>query len=337
MRKYHTYLIIIFLILITFSTKANILELGDNGTEVKEVQEYLYVMGYDINIDGIFGHKTENVIKDFQSNNGLISDGIIGEQTLEAIKESIKDIYYIIKEGDSLSKLALKYDTTVEAIKEINNFDSDFIKIGQEIKIPKTGIGGGEDKSISSTIKHTVKRGEALSLIAKRYGVDTATIKLANNLNNDLIRIGQDLLIPHKEKNINQPFRLEKGAFIWPVLGRITSGFGYRNHPIYKSRQFHNGLDIAVPIGSEIRATAAGKITKSGFFGGYGKTVIIDHGNGISTLYAHNSRLLVKPGDIVNTGQLIALAGNTGISTGSHLHFTIYQNDEAVNPLTYLP
>ncbi|MEJ6950568.1 peptidoglycan DD-metalloendopeptidase family protein [Natronospora cellulosivora (SeqCode)] len=337
MHKYKAIIIIIFLLLLTISTNAIPLQNGDRGEDVFKIQEYLNQMGYDITIDGIFGYETENIIKDFQSNKGLTVDGIVGKKTVEAIKESIKNIKYIIQEGDSLSYIAFKYDTTVEVIKEINNLNSDFIRIGQEIKIPKTGIGGGDNKLISSTIYHTVQRGDALSLIAKRYGVDIETIKLANNLRNDIIRIGQDLVIPHEERNINQPFQLQRGSFIWPVLGRISSPFGYRNHPINNTRQFHNGLDIAVPLGTEIRAAAAGKVAQSGFFGGYGKTIIIDHGNNVRTLYAHNSRLLVSAGDTVSTGQVIALAGSTGVSTGSHLHFTIYDSDDPVNPIPYLP
>lgn len=205
------------------------------------------------------------------------------------------------------------------------------------MKIPRTGIGGGEDERLYAPIFHEVQPGDALSLLSKKYGVDVQTIKLANNLHNDLIRIGDTIIIPHLQRAPNQPFELKKGSFIWPVLGVISSPYGYRKHPIRKERHFHGGIDIAVPIGTQIRAAAAGTVIQSGYIVGFGKTVIIDHGNGVRTLYAHNSSLMVRAGARVNLGQTIALSGSTGSSTGPHLDFRIYYNGKTVNPIKYLP
>jgi len=329
----------IFVMLLSYysSTYAVKYEYGDKGEDIKRVQQYLYNMGYDISIDGVFGYGTQDIVKDFQFNNGLIVDGIIGDKTLEKIEDIIRDITYIVKEGDTLSEIAVEYNSTVKSIKGINNLKSDFIKVGQELKIPKTGIGGGEDKDVYSSIYHKVNPGDVLSVLAKKYGVDVTTIKLANNLKKDTIYIGQTLIIPYLKGNSNQPFKLAKGAFIWPVIGRISSGYGYRVHPIRGERHFHGGLDIAVPLGTEIRAAASGTVIKSGYLAGFGNTIVIDHGNGIETLYGHNSSLLVRVGMRVNLGQVIAKAGSTGSSTGSHLDFRIYKNSETVNPLNYLP
>lgn len=330
-------LILLFFVLLSTPILAEKWEIGDRGEDVKQIQQYLYDMGYDISVDGIFGNGTKEVIKDFQLNSGLYVDGVVGQETFKMIEEAIKDITYIIKDGDTLSEIALKYDTTVRAIKNHNTINSDFIKIGQELKIPKTGIGGGEDKNVYSTIYHEVNKGDVLSVLSKKYGVDIETIKLANNLNNDVIYIGQNLAIPHLKRDVNQPFQLTRGAFIWPVFGRISSSYGYRIHPIRKERHFHGGIDIAVPLGTRIRAAAAGVIVQSGYINGFGKTIVIDHGDGIKTLYAHNSRLLLPAGTTVNLGQIIAHAGSTGTSTGSHLDFRIYKNDQTVNPIKYLP
>lgn len=330
-------ILIILLIALSSSVLADKWEMGDEGPGVKKIQQYLYDMGYDINVDGVFGYGTKEVVKDFQFNSELKVDGIVGKQTLSKMEKAIKDITYYIQEGDTLSEIALRYNTTVKSIKTINKFNSDFIKIGQEIKIPKTGKGGGEDKNVYSTIYHEVHPGDALSVLAKKYGVNIETIKLANNIKGDIIFVGQDLAIPHLKRDVNQPFKLKKGSFIWPVLGRISSSYGYRIHPIRKDRHFHGGIDIAIPIGTHIRASASGTVVQSGYINGFGKTVVIDHGDKIKTLYAHNSRLLVRAGTKVNLGQVIALAGSTGSSTGSHLDFRIYRKEKTVNPVNYLP
>ncbi|KGG80243.1 peptidase M23 [Caloranaerobacter azorensis H53214] len=128
------------------------------------------------------------------------------------------------------------------------------------------------------------------------------------------------------------------GKMLWPAPGyyRITSYFGYRMHPIFKKRKFHTGIDIAVPLGGRIVAANEGVVQYAGWLGGYGKAVWIDHGGGISTLYAHNSRLLVKKGQNVKKGQVISRAGSTGYSTGPHLHFEVRRNGKVVDPLPWV-
>lgn len=128
------------------------------------------------------------------------------------------------------------------------------------------------------------------------------------------------------------------GKFVWPApgYGRITSNFGWRIHPIYRTKRFHSGIDIGVPWGGKIVAAASGKVIYADWYGGYGKTVMIDHGGGIVTLYAHNSRLKVKAGAFVKAGDIIALAGSTGLSTGPHLHFEVRKNGKPVNPLNWV-
>ncbi|MDD2485863.1 MAG: peptidoglycan DD-metalloendopeptidase family protein [bacterium] len=122
------------------------------------------------------------------------------------------------------------------------------------------------------------------------------------------------------------------GSFALPVNGRITSEFGYRTHPIFKTRRMHTGIDIAVPMGTPVCASAAGEVIYTGNWGGYGLVVIIDHGGGLSTLYAHNSRIASHAGKKVSQGQVIAYAGSTGFSTGPHVHFEVRRNGVPVNP-----
>lgn len=129
-----------------------------------------------------------------------------------------------------------------------------------------------------------------------------------------------------------------KGVLAWPTKGgRISSSFGNRIHPIEKVEKFHGGIDIGgIGYDAPVLASADGIVISAGWLGGYGNTVIIDHGNGISTLYAHNSKLTVKVGQEVKKGDLIAKSGSTGVSTGPHIHFEVRVNGKRVNPLEWL-
>ena len=120
---------------------------------------------------------------------------------------------------------------------------------------------------------------------------------------------------------------------IWPIYGRVVSGFGYRYYPW---RGLHTGIDITAWYGNPVRATASGVVVHAGWKGGFGKTVIIDHGYGIQTLYGHNSKLLVSAGQRITKGQIIAQVGATGFATGPHSHYEIRKNGFAVSPMRYL-
>ena len=134
------------------------------------------------------------------------------------------------------------------------------------------------------------------------------------------------------------PVKYTGGRFAWPVPGsqRITSYYGYRIHPVYKTKKFHTGIDIGAGYGLDIVAGGDGVVTMATTNGGYGKCVIINHGSGITTLYGHCSTLLVSVGDKVAKGQIIAKVGSTGVSTGPHLHFEVRVNGSTTDPLQYL-
>ena len=126
------------------------------------------------------------------------------------------------------------------------------------------------------------------------------------------------------------------GQFIYPCDAPITSGFGWRIHPILGYQKFHSGIDFGAEYGSTIRAADSGTVIYAGWYGGYGNAVIVNHGNGITTLYGHTSQMYVAEGQVVQRGQAIAAVGSTGLSTGPHLHFEVRQNGEPVDPLNYL-
>lgn len=126
------------------------------------------------------------------------------------------------------------------------------------------------------------------------------------------------------------------GQLAAPVNAPITSDFGWRIHPIYGTRRLHAGTDFGVDEGTPVHAADGGVVVEAGWISGYGYTVIIDHGNGMSTLYAHNSDVAVSPGQTVSKGQVVSYSGNTGGSTGPHLHFEVRINGEPTDPMGYL-
>lgn len=129
-------------------------------------------------------------------------------------------------------------------------------------------------------------------------------------------------------------------GFIKPIGGRITSPFGWRRHPIFNSRSFHSGIDIGGPYNGNVRASNAGRVIYAGWYGGYGKVVILDHGQvsgtPTTTLYAHLNSSAVSPGEYVSKGQVVGHEGTTGYSTGPHVHFEVRSNGRPNNPLNYI-
>ena len=124
---------------------------------------------------------------------------------------------------------------------------------------------------------------------------------------------------------------------VWPLQGAITSGFGWRTHPIFGTREFHTGIDIAGPTGAPVVAAYWGTVRFVGWKGGYGQIVIVDHSYGVQTAYSHLASATVQPGAVVSQGQQIGRTGSTGWSTGPHLLFEVWDNGVARNPFGYLP
>lgn len=234
---------------------------------------------------------------------------------------------YIVKKGDTLSSIASSYGISVDTLVAMNNIkDADNIQVGQKIKLLTT------DGNL-----HNVSRGESLWEISRLYDVDVDEIVWANNLEQpEKLNIGQKLIIPGlRAAKVSARVTTHKNVsfrnLVWPLKGQISSYFGPR------WGEFHYGLDIAAPVGTPIKAVQAGHVIAVGWMGSYGKMVLIDHGNGIKTRYAHASKILVSRGEWVTQNQPIAKVGNTGRSTGPHLHLEVIVNGKPQNPLRFLP
>jgi murein DD-endopeptidase MepM/ murein hydrolase activator NlpD len=174
---------------------------------------------------------------------------------------------------------------------------------------------------------------------AKKYKEQHLTIKNKRKVNpnkEDMERIAQERVRKRAAKN-HWTASYPDIDFIWPVTGEISSIFGLRRFFNEQERNPHNGLDIAAPEGTDIRVTADGTVIEAGDFFFSGNMVYVDHGQGLISLYAHLSRIDVKPGDVLRRGDILGAVGQTGRVTGAHLHFAVLANGVLVDPLYFLP
>lgn len=258
-------------------------------------------------------------------------------------------VTYSIAEGDTIGSIAAEYQISVRTILLVNNLGPrDFLRIGQSLKIPPM-----------DGLLHIVKQGDTAEKIAKRYSASVQDILTANHFGQAAdLRIGEELIVPNGEPppaptppkiaKVPRPiapiasiFRPQAAAqnrsskLQWPTSGRvITQYYGGWEH--VRGWRVHTGLDVDGDYSSPIYASEDGIVLVSGWGTGYGYHVDIDHGGGMITRYAHASKLYVKPGEQVHRGQVIAMVGTTGYSTGTHLHFEVRISGRPVNPIGYL-
>lgn len=188
---------------------------------------------------------------------------------------------------------------------------------------------------------HLVRTGENLDAVARDYSIEPEKIRAANRISLLGIRAGQLLFIPgaspvHMLTPEMKEHYARRSLFRSPLSGGYSSLKGLRQDPISGSRRHHAGVDIRADRGDPVGAAAAGKVTFAGELGGYGKCVIMDHGNGYKTLYGHLSRIYVKSGQEVPQHHFIGRVGSTGRTTGPHLHFEIRRGKKVMDPLQYL-
>jgi murein DD-endopeptidase MepM/ murein hydrolase activator NlpD len=196
-----------------------------------------------------------------------------------------------------------------------------------------------QQRRLHTLVEENQERREQLSeqINAKRAALDAIVRERAaaehavKELEEDSAEL--EALIQRLQGGAGLRARWSLAAIAWPLRGSITSRFGFRRHPIFRLRQFHTGVDIAAARGSPVRAAFGGMVLYAGWFGGYGKLIVIDHGDGYSTLYGHLSAIDVAVGDQITRGQVVGRVGSTGYSTGPHLHFEIRHLGKPINPL----
>jgi murein DD-endopeptidase MepM/ murein hydrolase activator NlpD len=243
------------------------------------------------------------------------------------LTETFEWASYQVQKGDSVSKIAAKFGISMDAIIASNDIrNARRLREGETLRIPNM-----------DGIPYTVKKGDSLTKIANSQGVPLEVILDANDIRSDAIKQGDALFLPGA-RMAPEALKLALGEllFIYPVLSRVTSSFGWRNSPITGERHYHAAVDLAGATGTPVKAAMDATVSTVGHNPTFGKFIILSHDGGYQSMYAHLSTVSVKQGDRVSQGGKIGEVGATGLSTGPHLHFAVYKNGRAVNPLDLL-
>ncbi len=272
------------------------------------------------------------------------------ESALEVLSGNSKELAtYKVKADDTLWDIAEKYDTSVEHLLAINDSITDNIKEGMEIKVeenvPKLSVRSVQTVSLTEEVPYTVEKIKDDSIyegrtVVSRAGQNGSARVLAKVTKINGVQVDKDVL---ESETVTEPVaQVEKigtkkrppttgsGTFIRPTYGTLTSRYGSR------WGRSHQGIDIGGSYNSPIKAADGGVVTYAGWMSGYGNYVVINHENGYQTAYGHCASLDVSTGDRVAKGDVIAKMGNTGRSTGTHLHFEVRKDGQYVNPLNYV-
>ena len=231
-----------------------------------------------------------------------------------------------IGQGETVSGIAVAAGLAIDTVISFNRIkDVRKVPVGAELRIPN-----------QNGILYTIKRGDSLSAIAQAHAVPANAIADSNNLQSATIHPGQELFIPGARMKAEELKKILGNFFVYPTRGKLSSPFGMRADPFTGVRRFHNGVDIAAPMGTHVFAAMEGKVAKTGVHPTYGKYIICTHAGGYQTWYAHLHKIMVQQGKSVSQGQLIGEMGNTGYSTAPHLHFSIFKDGSPIDPMKFL-
>lgn len=230
---------------------------------------------------------------------------------------------YVIQQGDSLSKVAERFNVTLDTIVSFNAIkNARNLRAGQTLKIPS-----------QSGIVYTAKAGDTVASLAEEYKISGDRIIEANGLFSATLSADERLFLPDARLSSFYLREISGELFRYPLRSFwLSSYYGWRKDPFTGARSFHNGLDMAAAHGNPVYAAMEGKIVDAGWSPILGNYIGISHHSGYQTFYGHLSKIGVSVGQYVNVGQYIGNVGNTGYSTGSHLHFSVLKWGRTVNP-----
>ena len=285
---------------------------------------------------------------------GHISDDLSQIKAL-LTSNTVEAATYTVQKGDTTSVIAQRQDMSLSELLAMNpGVDANKLMIGQELtvrqSVPYLGVRTVDQVTYEDVVAPPVEyvdddsmyQGDTKVLDPGVEGLNRVTARITYISGNEDHRdILETVVLSEPQTKVvaqgtkERPKTMPKGYFIWPVSGRVTSGYGGRS--LFGTYNFHGGIDIYVPRGTSVKAADGGTVVKAEWNNSYGYYVEISHGNGKTTLYAHNSSLLVHVGDKVYQGQTIAKSGATGNVTGPHCHFEVRINGNRQNPRNYLP
>jgi len=270
-----------------------------------------------------------NPIDDGTTIDDPIDDGIADDGTIPVSSERF--LTHTVDDGESVADVATLLGVTVSNLRASNRlFGGEQLQPGQVLYASDEGI------------VHIIQQGQTLTDISRSYAIPVETLSEANDLTDrSMIFAGDRLLIPGATTSFwNNVVVLSRGIpsqFIWPLEGEVVSQYGPRIHPVLGNAENHDGIDIDVPEGTTVRAAAGGDVFFYGEEPGYGNLLIIEHAGGFYSLYGHLADSFVFTGQYVEMGQAVAQSGNTGISSGPHLHFELRNREYPIDPERYLP
>jgi len=233
---------------------------------------------------------------------------------------------YKVAKGDTIGDISESHGITTDSIISFNDIrNARGLQPGTLLKVPS-----------QSGILYDVREGDSLEGLAKDYGISSDSIVEANGLMTPVLAAGRSLFLPDARLPSFKLREINGDLFRWPVAGDISSRYGWRSDPFGSGRTFHNGLDIATWQGRAVRAAMEGRVSDTGYSPAFGNYILIAHHSGYASFYGHLSAISVKSGQAVALGQTIGAVGNTGYSTGPHLHFTVFKYGSTVNPANLL-
>lgn len=316
--------------------------------------------------------EAENAAKDFEDFKlGLVSMGFdddvqvvesyVPQSSVTSLDTAIEDVTkdqetnqtYEVQAGDTLGGIAEDHNMTIEDLLSMNEIlenENATIRVGDELTIsvpePELSVNRQEEKYYEEDYDEEVQyvdnddwfttQTQVLQQPSSGHRTVVALVSYKNNstVKTDILK--QKVTIKAVPKIVERGTKIPP-TYVWPVSGgHISSGFGGRKAPKRGASTYHEGVDISVPVGTAVMASCGGTVIRAGWGSGYGRLICIQHPDGRETRYGHLSKILVSAGQTVKQGQKIALSGNTGNSTGPHLHFEIRISGSAVNPLKYL-